>query len=289
LIFGGPASTSGSSLLFLALNILEGLGLKALACRATEAVHWVVEAVKLAWKEHRKTAAYVAESAHSFELMATKSLASRLRPRIDPDHAPVQEPSYRTPLDLYPDVSSHIAAVDSIGNMAILSQTQGVGLFGSGLTIPALGLVMNNGMVFFDPRRGRPHSLEPGKIARLLMGSIMVLRKGRPFIALAATGGVSAIAPLAHMLIDIIEHGHGLPQAFASPRLIYEERGTVIVEKTLPPKVRKGLQKMGHVIELAGRGQKLPGPALGIQVDPEGGGLTGYVDMRRDGGALAGY
>lgn len=289
LIFGGPASTAGSSLFFLTLNILEGLGLKALPCRSTEAVHWVMEAVKLAWKEHRKTAAYAGGSAHPFELIVTKGLAARLRSRIDPGHASVQEPSYRTPLDLHPDVSSHIAAVDAIGNMAVISQTQGAGLFGSGLTIPALGLVMNNGAAFYDHRRGRPHSLEPGKIARILLGSIMVLRKGRPFLALAATGGVSAIAPLAHTLIDIIEHGHGLPQSFASPRLICGERGALIVEKTLPPTVRRGLQKMGHVIELAGQGQKLPGPALGIQVAPQGGGLTGCVDMRRDGGASAGY
>ncbi len=289
LIFGGPASTSGSPLLFLTLNILEGLSLRPLPCRSIESVHWVVEAIKLAWEEHRKTIAYVGKELHPFEWMAAKSLAAKLRSRIDPNSVAVRSPTYRTPLGLYPDTSSHIAAVDADGNMAVFSQTQGAELFGSGVTIPGWGLVMNNGMAFFDHRRGRPHSLEPGKRARVLMGSILVLRQHQPFLAIGATGGLSAVAPLVHLLVDIIEHGHALPQAFASPRLFYKEGGSVVVEQILPPMVRKGLQKMGHPLEIIKKDRKIPGPTLGIQVDSQVGNRTGSIDLRRDEGGLAGF
>ncbi|MBW2306604.1 MAG: gamma-glutamyltransferase [Deltaproteobacteria bacterium] len=289
LIFGGPASTSGSPLLFLTLNILEGLNMRPLPSRSVESVHWMVEAMKLAWAEHRRTMGYVGKNIHPFELMVAKSLAAKLRAMIDPHRAVVQSPSYRTPLALHPDASAHIAAVDADGNMAVFSQTQGAGLFGSGVTIPKWGLVMNNGMVFFDHRRGRPHSLEPGKRARVLTGSILVLRKRQPFLVIGATGGISAIAPLVHLLVDIIEHGQSLTQALGSPRIFYKESGCVMAEQTLPPMVRKGLQKMGHALKLVQQDQELPGPILGIQVDHKGESRTGSVDLRRDGGALAGF
>ena len=221
--------------------------------------------------------------------MLSKSLAAKLQTKVDPKHAADQTPSYRTPLELYPDASSHIAAADADGNMAVFSQTQGPELFGSGVTIPGWGLVMNNGMAFFDPRQGRPYSLGPGKRSRILMGSTLMVKNRRPFLALGISGGLYAIAPLAHLVIDIIEHGQTLSQALAAPRLFCSEKGGVVIERTFPPMVRRGLRNMGHALELARRGGKPDGPALGIHVDPQEESRTGCIDPRRAEGVLAGF
>ena len=59
---------------------------------------------------------------------------------------------------LAPACTTHFSVVDKDGNMAAVTQTL-LSIFGSRLTLPESGVLMNNGIMWFDPRPGLPNSL----------------------------------------------------------------------------------------------------------------------------------
>src|SRR5207247_1452187 len=57
-----------------------------------------------------------------------------------------------------PSSTTHLNAIDRDGNMVALTQTL-LSVFGSKVVVPARGILMNKGVMWFDPRPGAPHSL----------------------------------------------------------------------------------------------------------------------------------
>ena len=51
------------------------------------------------------------------------------------------------------------------------------------------GILMNNGVMWFDPRPGRPNSMAPGKRALTNMCPVVALRDGRAWFGVGASGG----------------------------------------------------------------------------------------------------
>ena len=60
------------------------------------------------------------------------------------------------------ETDAHVTIVDRHGNMAAVTQTL-LSIFGSRVVSPSTGLLLNNGILWFDPEPGKPNSLGPGK------------------------------------------------------------------------------------------------------------------------------
>ncbi|HSN39181.1 MAG TPA: gamma-glutamyltransferase, partial [Burkholderiales bacterium] len=60
-----------------------------------------------------------------------------------------------------PSTTTHLNIIDRHGNMVALTQTL-LSVFGSKVVLPQTGILMNNGIMWFDPRPGLPNSLAPG-------------------------------------------------------------------------------------------------------------------------------
>ena len=63
-----------------------------------------------------------------------------------------------------PGCTSHVSVIDADGNMVALTNTL-LSRFGAKVTLPATGILMNNGMMWFDPRPGRPNAIAAGAAA----------------------------------------------------------------------------------------------------------------------------
>lgn len=146
-----------------------------------------------------------------------------------------------------PGCTTHFSIVDRHGNMVALTQTL-LSIFGARTVSPSTGLLLNNGILWFDPVPGRPNSLAPGK--RCLMNVCPALGEtasgGR--FAIGASGGrkiVSAVTQLAAFLTD---HAMGLDAAFHQPRLDVSTVDTVIADDALPRAVHDALAERGPVV-----------------------------------------
>jgi gamma-glutamyltranspeptidase/glutathione hydrolase len=103
-----------------------------------------------------------------------------------------------------PTSTTHITAVDRKGGIAALTTTL-LSTFGSRYVLRETGILMNNGVMWFDPRPGRPNSIGPGKRALTNMCPVIVARDGRPWFGVGASGGrriLGAVLQLASFVVD---------------------------------------------------------------------------------------
>jgi gamma-glutamyltranspeptidase/glutathione hydrolase len=128
---------------------------------------------------------------------------------------------------LAPTCTTHFNVVDAEGNMAAVTQTL-LSIFGSKFVTPESGILMNNGIMWFDPEPGRANSLAGGKrclcnytpvIAQLADGSRM---------AVGASGGRRILPAVAQLLSFAIDYGMDLDTAFHAPRIDASE-GAVLI------------------------------------------------------------
>lgn len=114
--------------------------------------------------------------------------------------------------------TTHFCVIDRDGNMVALTQTL-LSLFGSRVILPETGVPMNNGVMWFDPRPGRPNSIGAGKRPLSNMLPALALRNGEPWLSIGASGGRRIMPAVMQILSFLIDYGMPLEQAFHQPRI----------------------------------------------------------------------
>ncbi len=114
--------------------------------------------------------------------------------------------------------TTHFNVVDRHGNMVSLTNTLGA-RFGSKVTLGRLGLLMNDGMFWFDPEPGKPNSIGPGKWPLTNACPLMVARGGQVWYASGASGGRRVPPMMIQLASFLIDHGLSLEEAFHVPRI----------------------------------------------------------------------
>lgn len=132
--------------------------------------------------------------------------------------------------------TTHLNVVDAQGNMVSLTNTLGA-RFGSRVMLERLGLLMNNGMFWFDPEPGKPNSLGPCKWPLTNACPMMVSRDGQAWLALGASGGRHIPPAVIQLLSFMVHHGLDLGEAFNTPRLDASDLAQVLCDHRLSEKV----------------------------------------------------
>jgi gamma-glutamyltranspeptidase/glutathione hydrolase len=130
--------------------------------------------------------------------------------------------------------TTHFSVVDRKGNLCAVTQTL-LSVFGSRVVSPSTGVLLNNGIMWFDPQPGKPNSLAPGK--RCLGNYCPVVgetSKGERF-ALGASGGRKIVGTVLQLSSFILDHGATLEEAFHRPRIDMSGGERVIADAALPP------------------------------------------------------
>lgn len=181
--------------------------------------------------------------------------------------------------------TTHHSHVDRFGNFVSFTQSLG-DAFGSALTLPGYGFFLNNAMKLFDPRPGLNNSVGPYKRPGTAPCPALLLKDGKPVMALGSPSGTRIINAIVQTLVHVIDHGLSLQDAVNQPR-IHWSGDEFELEKDIPEESKAFLRALGH--ELQERNAKSPwfGSMQVVARDPETGLCHGAADSRRQ-GAVAG-
>ena len=158
----------------------------------------------------------------------SKAFSSRLQ--LMGDHESPQAPGCTT----------HFCVIDARGNICSVTQTL-LSIFGSRVVSPSTGMLLNNGVMWFDPEPGNPNSLAPDK--RCLTNYCPVVGEtadGRRF-AVGASGGRKILGAVLQLSSFLIDHGMSLEDAFHQPRIDVSGGTQVVADAALPAEVLAAL------------------------------------------------
>ena len=129
--------------------------------------------------------------------------------------------------------TTHITAADGQGGIAALTTTL-LSAFGSRYVLPGNGILMNNGVMWFDPRPGRPNSIAPDKRALTNMCPVVVARDGRPWFGVGASGGRRILGAVLQLASFIVDFGMTPEAAAHHPRIDVSGGDRVGIDRRLP-------------------------------------------------------
>ena len=117
-----------------------------------------------------------------------------------------------------PTHTSHLCVADADGNLVSLTQTV-MSAFGARIMLPRTGILMNNGMMWFDPRPGRPNSVAGGRRPLCNMLPTIVRRDDGLAFALGASGGRKILASVFQLVSFVLDYDMDLDDAVHCARI----------------------------------------------------------------------
>ncbi len=131
-----------------------------------------------------------------------------------------------------PTSTTHISIVDRDGNMVTLTQTL-LSLFGARIVLPGTGILMNNGMNWFDPVPGGPNSIAPDRRGLANYVPSVMVGDGAA-MAIGGCGGRRILPAVFQLLAMSADFGFDLEQAFHTPRLDVSGLEVVVADRRMP-------------------------------------------------------
>jgi gamma-glutamyltranspeptidase/glutathione hydrolase len=114
--------------------------------------------------------------------------------------------------------TTHLTVCDKDGMMVAMTTTL-LSSMGSRVVLPRSGVLMNNGIMWFDPRPEAKNAIAPGKRPLTNMCPVIAAEGGTPVIATGASGGRRIMASVFQMLSYVADFGMTPEQAAHHPRL----------------------------------------------------------------------
>ena len=293
------------------LNILEGVDLAGAGEFSAEAIHQVHEAIKLAYDDRNAYYGDPTFAAVPIAGLLSKPYAAERRaligPRASLDHrvgdpfrfdGSVPAPAMRYTPHPQGVKSSAIAGdttcvdvVDKDGDL--FSATPSSGWLLSGAFVAGdTGVPLSNRMTVFDLDPLSPNVLAGGKRPRTTLTPTIVLKDGKPFLAVSTPGGDSQDQQILNVLLEMIVFGRDIQEAIEAPRVNSlhpfssfdnheSQPGVLEIENRIPESVRAALTARGHQLRVLGPYAMSTG-VVAVGVDPPSGSLRGGADVRRE-------
>ncbi len=265
------------------LGIMERFDAKALGHNSAEYLHRFAEATKIGFWMRLRFAGDPEISPPPVDRLFSKAYLDSLAASIDPARArPFVPPGVSATTGTN---TTHFVVADQHGNVVSATQTLG-NSFGARIMVPGTGIWLNNSLAYstFEPK-GNPMDAFGGR--RKLSGDVpaIVMRDGRPWIAIGTPGGHTIGQTVPQMLMNVIDFDMDIQRAIAAPRVSFFEPDSLLVEPGVPEGVRAALAARGHKIRVPARASLGDAHGLMIEYDAQGRPVrfTGGTDPRGEG------
>ncbi|NSY98342.1 gamma-glutamyltransferase [Agrobacterium tumefaciens] len=286
----GPPSSGGIAIGQM-LGMAENFDLRSLGPKNVESWRIIGDAQRLAFADRER---YVADTDFvplPVKGMLDKTYLGERAKLLDGDKALAKdavkagEPEWDHALLFGRDAAlelpstSHFVIVDKEGNVVSMTTTIESG-FGSRLMTN--GFLLNNELTDFSFKThdgGLPiaNRVEPGKRPRSSMAPTIVMKDGKPLLAIGSPGGSQIIGYVAQALIAYIDWGMPVEVIVAQPHLI-NRFGTYDIEAgTSAEELAGPLKALGYEVKPGEMNSGLHA----VEITAEG--LAGSADPRREG------
>jgi gamma-glutamyltranspeptidase/glutathione hydrolase len=198
------------------LNILEGFDLRKAGFGSAEHVHWVVEALKLAFADRARLYADPDFFKAPVKQLLDKEYAAKRRPLIS-------EQAQRTVATGLPGKGAdtiYLTTADPAGNMVSLIQSNYVGM-GSGMAPEGLGFILQDRGQQFALEPGHPNVYAPRKRPFHTIIPAFITKDGQPWVSFGVMGGDMQPQGHVQIVINLIDFGMNLQEAGDAPRIYW--------------------------------------------------------------------
>ncbi|CAM4293645.1 gamma-glutamyltransferase [Deinococcus marmoris] len=293
-VYGMQPPSSGGLTIGETLNILEGYDVAKLS--EADAYHRYIEASRLSFADR---GAYMADPEYTDvpqSGLLSKEFAATRRALIGEKAAPgavaagnpfkfqtdPSIPLLPAPASLEGNDTTHLTVSDAEGNVVSYTFTiETIG--GNGMVVPGYGFLLNNELTDFDAVAPHPNIPEAGKRPRSSMSPTIVLKDGKPVLALGSPGGSTIITTVGQAIMNILDRGMTVQAAIDAPRYSQRNGATTTVdqggEKT---ELAKALEALGHKWATTDANGKLAVIQFGAD-----GKVTAGAESKRGGGGSA--
>src|SRR5712692_3823332 len=227
-----PGFWSQGPSLIEALNILEGYDLRAMRWNSADYLHTLVEALKLAYADRDTYYGDPKFVKIPVERLLSKEYGTERRKLIS-STASLDSP----PVQIGPDAAHHpsegeiahfkiddalmardTTCVDAIDKDGVMFSSTPSGAWLPSVIAGDTGIALTQRAQSFLLVAGHPNELAGGKRPRITLSPTLVLRDGKPYLALSTPGGDNQDQSLLQILLDVVEFGMNAEQAIEAPR-----------------------------------------------------------------------
>jgi len=294
-IVTAPPPSSGGIGILQMTKMLEGTGYEKTGAGSVETCHYLAEVMRRFYADRSDLGD--PDFAHNpvDRLLDPAYIAAR-RASIDPARASDSNsigPGIQAVAQREGSDTTHYNVVDAEGNAVAVTYTLNGG-FGSGITVPNAGFLLNNEMDDFASKPGTPNmfglvqgeanAIQPGKRPLSSMTPTIVTRDGKPVVMLGAPGGGCIINGVLEVLLNVLDFHMGVQDAVDFPRIHQQWKpDKLYAEHDLAEATVGGLERMGYAVE------RTQAVALVQAIAFRNGWLEGATDGRASTGKAAGY
>ena len=286
-IITAPTPSSGGIGILQMLGMLEPTRYYESGAGSAESIHWMAEVMRRYFADRAEYLGDADFAPVPVDRLLSRAYIEERRKSIDPARAtPSDEVS---PGRMAPSESretTHYSIVDTEGNAVAVTYTLN-GAYGSGVTAPGLGFLLNNEMDDFAAKpgeanmygviQGEANAIAPRKHPLSSMTPTIVTRDGRLYMVLGSPGGPTIINTVLEVLVNVIDFGMSIQEAVDWPRIHHQWKpDRLSMEDGFSPDTIRLLTERGHRIGEGGA----QGDCAAILFD--GNWLQGAADGRGD-------
>ena len=284
-----PPSSGGVGILEM-LGILDGTGYEKAGAGSASAVHYMAEAMRRYFADRSENLGDPDFVKVPLSSLLDPAYIAKRRASIDPERATPSSEIHAAKFEGHEsNETTHYSVADADGNVAIVTYTLNGG-YGSKVTAEGLGFLLNNEMDDFAPKpgeanmfgliQGEANAIQPHKTPLSSMTPTIVLKDGKPFLALGSPGGPTIINTVLEVIVNVIDFGMNVQDAVDWPRFHHQWMPDVLaMEPGYSPDTVAILEQRGYTVKRINS----QGECAAIRFD--NGWLEGAADPRSEGTA----
>ncbi|MSV28718.1 MAG: gamma-glutamyltransferase [Bryobacterales bacterium] len=293
-----PPSSGGIGLLQM-LAILENSGYEKGGQNSSAELHWLAETMRRFYADRGQYLGDPDFVRMPLRGLLNKEYISKRRLSIDPDRAsPSTSAAFGDPNQYESSETTHFSIVDAEGNAVAVTYTLNGG-YGSGVTVPGLGMLLNNNMDNFASQpgeanaygliQGEVNAIQPGKRPVSSMTPSIVSKDGKLILVMGAPGGTRITSAVLQAFLNVVDFGMNIQDAIDAPRIHHQWMpDQIFAERGISPDTAANLRRLGHKVEYSTVGALVVG--IHVETDPQGRKwLAGAWDERGGQGKAAGW